>query len=254
MGLGLDFTKIQEDLQWNRLKREWQSNDIVNLVDPARKVLRISSNLRANNQHCKGTHKKQSSSSNTPKNDKTKPTHPDNEISKRKAKARQNRIQYAINNGTFKISDFINEVPPKACVFHGVPHDGLKDSSKECSYINKRLTDTANKKANELLQSNQFTTSPPTQQPQARTTSLQTRPHEPSTSNNSNDQRMSEAPDIITELGTTLNNIYRPQPPPPILLLYLKLLLSLLTISITPFSLILEPFLWCSMIPNFLRP
>ena len=137
MGLGPDFTKIEEDLQWNRLKPEWQSNNIVNLVDPARKVLCISSNLRANNQHYKDIHKKQSSSSNTPKDDKTKPTHPDNEISKRKAKARQNRIQYAINNGTFKISDFINKVPPKACVFHGVPHDGLKDSSKECSYINK---------------------------------------------------------------------------------------------------------------------
>ena len=46
MGLGPDFAKIQEDLQWDRLHPEWTTNDIVNLVEPPQKVLRISLNLR----------------------------------------------------------------------------------------------------------------------------------------------------------------------------------------------------------------
>ena len=45
---------------------------------------------------------------------------------------RKIRITTAIYNGTFKVSDFLHEVPTNCCVFHGTPH-----SSEECSNIKR---------------------------------------------------------------------------------------------------------------------
>merc|ERR1719203_217904 len=62
----------------------------------------------------------------------------------------ENRIQRAINNQTFKIEDFIHEVPAGAFVFHGKIHQNLKNSSKKCEYINKRIATVAKQKAEDI--------------------------------------------------------------------------------------------------------
>ena len=65
MGLGPDFTDIQKDLQWDRLHPEWTPLDIVELIEPARKVLQITSDLRINNQTYKLVHSTNRKSTNS---------------------------------------------------------------------------------------------------------------------------------------------------------------------------------------------
>ena len=50
MGLGHDFTDRKKDLQWDRLHSEWSPLNIIHLIEPARKVLKITTNLCPNNQ------------------------------------------------------------------------------------------------------------------------------------------------------------------------------------------------------------
>ena len=179
--------------------------DLIHLIEPARKVIRITKNLRSNNQNYKLLHapKKKTSPSSSgdtkappaPKADKKSDEYWTN-------RRRQLAIHAAINQGTFDKNDFTDQVPPNACVYHGVVHKKLKDSTMECTYIKDLLESAA---AASQLSPTKPTSSKP---PPAQSKPLQ--PKAKTAKGPSNDEidmeEISDALDTLLGLGNTLNN------------------------------------------------
>ena len=150
MGLGPDFTDVQKDLQWDRLHDEWSPIDIIHLIEPARKVLKITTNLHSNNQKYKQAHSpKKSSSTPSSQPDSTNnapTTKPNDDTSTnniKQRKAQQQKIRETIKQGTFKIADFQSQVPENACVYHGWLHKNQPNSTKHCNIVKDLLQEAA---------------------------------------------------------------------------------------------------------------
>ena len=139
-GLGPEFTDIIRHLNNDSLPMEWQPISITQLLEPARQVLRLAQQQRQHNANYKAQNAKQqqdtpnTNNKNKSQNKSTKPTAPITDT-ERILKDRQSRIQFAINNDTFKIEDFEKEVQPGHCIFHDQPHGNLLNPSKDCWYL-----------------------------------------------------------------------------------------------------------------------
>ena len=153
-GLVPEFTEIIKQLNNHNLPLEWQSTPIIQLIEPARQVLRLARQQRAHNANYKAIQKYVSK--DTSKDTST----PSNHAPLDKDKDRQARIAKAIFNDTFKISDFEKDITKGHCVYHNTPHGDSKDPSNACYRIKNLLGKRQQQKLNQAPTSNP-TTSPP---------------------------------------------------------------------------------------------
>ena len=207
MGLGPDFTDIQKDLQWNRLQDEWIPIDIVELIEPARKLLKITTYLWSNNQQYKLLHstKKPLANPTTPSKppSDTKSNHnsqaPSDNLNNnlKQHRAHQDAIPQTIQQGTFNVNDFKSQVIDNACVYHGWLHKGQPDSSKHCNIVNDLLQQAA---ASHHPNHQPTHTEPPTkpEPPRAKTT---TGPTEQDV------QHMTDALNTLSQFGDNVDNL-----------------------------------------------
>ena len=130
-GLGPDFHEIIRDLQKNKLDPEWQPMEIKELINPARTYLRMQQHLRSHHNnyklHTSPDNQQQNHQPNVKNNTKDNKQQQNNY---EKSKDRRNRIEQAIQKGTFKIEDYEKEVPTGRCVYHGTSHP-----SKQCAKL-----------------------------------------------------------------------------------------------------------------------
>ena len=93
-GMGPAFINARHDLELGKLDSEWKTKDINQLIPIAAKYLRVNSNLDEFDQRKPSAFK---STTRLPDTNKDQD--------------RKKRIMTAIGNGTFKILDFLHEVP-----------------------------------------------------------------------------------------------------------------------------------------------
>ena len=204
MGLGPDFTDIQKDLQWDRLHPEWTPLDIVELIEPARKVLQITSNLRTNNQTYKLLHSINRETTNPTPNTKphqnnNTPSSPTNDTNSfKQRRARKNQIREDIQNGTFNPDNYKSQVPPDACVFHGWLHKNQPNSTKYCNIVNDLLQQAAQ---NKPTPDNTTTNSTSHNTPLAVTAKTTQGPTEQDI------ETINDALDNLTDFGHNVNNV-----------------------------------------------
>ena len=130
MGLGTDFTSIQL-LVNTTLPPEWQPTDIHQLIPVAERYQANVLSLRQRNKELK-------SQTKTPRTPKT----PLDNVQTNES--RQKEIYHKIMDNNFKISDFVSQVPPNTCVYHG--NIGAVHTSDKCNTIKKLLEKAKNKK------------------------------------------------------------------------------------------------------------
>ena len=101
------------------------------LINPARTYLRMQQHLRSHHSnyklHTSPDNQQQHQQPNS-KNNKNENKQQQNNYEK--SKDRRNRIEQAIQNGTFKFEDYEKEVPTGRCVYHGTSHP-----SKQCAKL-----------------------------------------------------------------------------------------------------------------------
>lgn len=197
-GLGPDFHDIMKDLNRNRLDPKWQPILIRDLIEPARSYLLLQQKLRANH----ATYK-QSTSNNT----SNQPTNP-NTQNQPKPNNPENKNEAAIKNGTFKYEDFQKEVDNNKCLYHNSTHPDTKNPSFECTKLKQLISD--HPQTTIPKPSKPTTTSTPKPNinppPQAKTATNIKPPETDQISHNTDDEKINDALDNLTEFGDNLNN------------------------------------------------
>ena len=213
-GLGPEFHDIIKDLNRNKLDPEWSPMFIRDLIEPARKYLRLQTKLRSHHaqykQHTSTDPTKSSNDKKSPSQNKTNDTKSKDQIDR----DRKRRIHEAIAAGTFKISDFQSEVRPGHCVFHDLTHTRTGDSNMACTRLKELLSTKPEQKPNPSNNPNTPTPTAQKQAPVAKQTTIQSPSHTTpihsqqadSDSTVKQNEALNQAIDTLTEFGEAVNN------------------------------------------------
>ena len=206
-GLGPDFHDIIKDLNKNKLDPEWLPLDIKDLIQPARDYLRLQTQLRAHHASYKTL--TAADSNNSKPTSKSNPKEDNNTLSE-KDRDRRRRIYNAIRDGSFKISNFENEVGANKCIFHGTTHPNTKNSSRECTKLLDLLKQHPQPPQNPHTKTQPVNTTPnplPSHNPVAKQTTLSPPNLNPSTTpSEPTNEELDYAISNLTEFGNTLND------------------------------------------------